>query len=710
VIAVARYEVWGRKTYVAPELPDYAGTSGEADTSDPVPDDPTVLPVEPEFLRLTTTDELHADLFPLDLGASYTIRVRGISADGIAGDFSDDQDIVLNAVLPVMAAPTTPTVTSDLGVISVAWDGLMADGTPPVQFSGVFAQISDVVDGVYVAAGQNLLIDGASVIGGKDIGSTYYVRLVGIDRLNQLTAPSTAVSVLVVGVDLGDLESDVANAITAAQAAGEAGQSAAEAAQTAANSADAKAAQALLDAADAETAANNAVAAANGKNRIIFSAADASGTSDASGVPYVAGDVWFKKAGSLIVAQWEFVAGAWATRTLDSAVIANLNAGKINAGTLDVARLNGADVRAAILTAGKITAADMVAGTITATSGIIATAAINNAQIATLDAAKINTGTLSADRLNAADVRAKVIAAGKITANDIDAGSLTAAIVTSTSVSGVTITGTTVQTAAAANTGIKFTSAGIFGYDSMGTQQFKLDAVTGALTASSGTFTGTVNATSGTISGALTVSGSLTGGKYLSAASGRRVEISGSSAKFYENGTSGEFGSEAKIYGYSPSPNTGNGQLVIEAGIASVRVGKTNMASGGQSYFSTEGADIDELWVSKLHDTSDTGWINVTYLNGCTTQGDIPVSVRRIGNRVFMRGLVTKSGGFPVGITVIGRLPAGFASVDGWLYLPSVGASATAPVTVTILDTGDIRVTPGAAMSWVSTSVTPWFV
>jgi hypothetical protein len=74
-------------------------------------------------------------------------------------------------------------------------------------------------------------------------------------------------------------------------------------------------------------AAVTAINSANGKNKIIFS------TSAASGTAYVDGDVWFQKSGTNIIGQWEFVAGAWASRTLRNEVIASLDAGKLTAGS-----------------------------------------------------------------------------------------------------------------------------------------------------------------------------------------------------------------------------------------------------------------------------------------------------------------------------------------------------------------------------------------
>ena len=69
-------------------------------------------------------------------------------------------------------------------------------------------------------------------------------------------------------------------------------------------------------------------AIAEDKSKIIFSALVASGTD------YSTGDVWYQRVAGAIIAQWEFTAGAWASRTLDGAVVVNLSASRITTGTL----------------------------------------------------------------------------------------------------------------------------------------------------------------------------------------------------------------------------------------------------------------------------------------------------------------------------------------------------------------------------------------
>lgn len=88
---------------------------------------------------------------------------------------------------------------------------------------------------------------------------------------------------------------------------------------------------------------------ANGKNSITYS------TTDPTGSPKALGDMWFKTSGDRIIGQWVggSAGGAWHPRKLENSVIANLDAGKINAGFLDAAR-----IKARTITADKVVIAD----------------------------------------------------------------------------------------------------------------------------------------------------------------------------------------------------------------------------------------------------------------------------------------------------------------------------------------------------------------
>ena len=84
--------------------------------------------------------------------------------------------------------------------------------------------------------------------------------------------------------------------------------------------------------ATAQSGANAAQATANGKNTVYYS------TSAPGSTPNTAGDIWFQYAGGIIVAQFSGAGGtSWTSTTLGNAVIANLDAGKITTGILNVA-------------------------------------------------------------------------------------------------------------------------------------------------------------------------------------------------------------------------------------------------------------------------------------------------------------------------------------------------------------------------------------
>jgi hypothetical protein len=84
--------------------------------------------------------------------------------------------------------------------------------------------------------------------------------------------------------------------------------------------------------ATAQSGANAAQATANGKNTVYYS------TSAPGSTPNTAGDIWFQYAGGIIVAQFSGAGGtSWTSTTIGNAVIANLDAGKITTGLLNVA-------------------------------------------------------------------------------------------------------------------------------------------------------------------------------------------------------------------------------------------------------------------------------------------------------------------------------------------------------------------------------------
>lgn len=233
-------------------------------------------------------------VFQVPAGEAYDFTVRARTGNGPWGEYSDPLEVIAATPALQLDAPSKPTLASGGGVVIVTWDGLLGGLPPPAWLSRVVAQRQDGVGWVTVGS----LRDGSISDAGLTRGVEHTYRLVAVDVLGRESDPSATESIVVAGVVEADLD------------------------------------EAIMDAIDgAVQDAEDALEAANGKNKIIFSEDPASGTTG-----FVAGDVWFQTDDDLIIAQWEFTT-AWEQRTLDNAVIANLDAGKITTGFLAAARL-----------------------------------------------------------------------------------------------------------------------------------------------------------------------------------------------------------------------------------------------------------------------------------------------------------------------------------------------------------------------------------
>jgi hypothetical protein len=190
------------------------------------------------------------------------------------------------------------------------------------------------------------------------------------------------------------------------------------AATTAANAA-------TVAAADAATAATAAQTTANGKNKIVRSTADASGTAG-----YSAGDLWWKMAStssaSNVLDQWTFDGSTWNKNALTNAVIATLDAAKITTGYLAADRIEAASIAGTKITAGTIQAVNIEAATITGAKIAAETITAGNIAVATITADQIAGATITAAEIASETITAAEIAADSITVDRLTAGTLTA--------------------------------------------------------------------------------------------------------------------------------------------------------------------------------------------------------------------------------------------------------------------------------------------
>jgi hypothetical protein len=154
---------------------------------------------------------------PYQPNTTHYVKVRAKSSAGIYGPFTDEVELTTAVVLEPLDPPTAPTVTSKLGTVKVAWDGLLVNSSavtysPPPEFEYVWVGMSTTQVGAYTPVGQNLGIAGAATVTGLSLGNVRWFQMYAIDRMGVASPASVAVSVTVVGVKGPDIE---ANSVTA---------------------------------------------------------------------------------------------------------------------------------------------------------------------------------------------------------------------------------------------------------------------------------------------------------------------------------------------------------------------------------------------------------------------------------------------------------------------------------------------------------------
>ncbi len=153
---------------------------------------------------------------------------------------------------------------------------------------------------------------------------------------------------------------------------------------------------------------------------------------------------------------------------------------------------------------------------------------------------------------------------------------------------------------------------------------------TGTLTGVDGTFTGTL--TAGTVTGSTITGGTVTGSVIKSASTGQRVEIEGTTQKFFPaTGTDyvsldGDTISEVTYdYDYiTVSPSSGRGGFAFPASFGDYGAVKISPENGMEvGVFEGDGSDISTMWFSPV----GNGQVNIsTTLQSISMGGDISIS------------------------------------------------------------------------------------
>lgn len=327
----AYYEVWGRPT---------AAT-----------DDAWVL--------FSTVSQPSASLEAFEPGTDWTFYVLAWNQTRSSSRSDEVVHTVLGPTDP-MLAPSVPVLSSDKGVLLAAWDGLLSNGEPPpAQFRYLYVEARQAGSTTaWQRVGPTMGRDGRQIpIVGLPVGFSVEARFVALDGAGIPSAPSDpSLPHTITGVDLGDLDAAVTDAIEAAEAAAEAAQNTATAAQIAAGLAqddvdtleldvDALA----LEVADVLATAEDALSTASG---MVTWSPNAPLVGDGAGKPVDA--IWYRTSANGIIGQWRWNGTAWVSSPIDSDAIFSINAVKITAGTLDAARIAANSIATSKLLVGSL--------------------------------------------------------------------------------------------------------------------------------------------------------------------------------------------------------------------------------------------------------------------------------------------------------------------------------------------------------------------
>lgn len=204
---------------------------------------------------------------------------------------------------------------------------------------------------------------------------------------------------------------------------------------------------------DIEDGIEEAQTSADGKNSIWYRP-----TTNPPPTPNKVGDTWFVTNLGNSIREWDGT--QWSNRALDTNAIADLAITNAKIGNLDAAKITTGSLSADRIAAESITGAKIATGAVTAN------------EIAGL--------TITGDKIAANTITAAKIAALTITADEIAANAVTSAKIQADAINGKTITGATVRTAAS-GARMQFDVNGLRGFNASDVETVRLRVNGGGL-------------------------------------------------------------------------------------------------------------------------------------------------------------------------------------------------------------------------------------
>ena len=140
----------------------------------------------------TASGDVSASVSPLNVNTEYAFKVRAVGNDGTKGEFSGPVAVLVPDDATPPPVPSAPTLTTRLGMIHVAWDGLGDGGVPmPGDFDRVRVWMQDPLN-PGAAEVDHLTAAGVVVIPDQPYNEPREVWLTAVDRSGNESAPTAA--------------------------------------------------------------------------------------------------------------------------------------------------------------------------------------------------------------------------------------------------------------------------------------------------------------------------------------------------------------------------------------------------------------------------------------------------------------------------------------------------------------------------------------
>jgi hypothetical protein len=160
-----------------------------------------------QYRLASLSDDTELTLSPYRPGTTWRFKVRAFDRANNRSAFSDVITVVMAVDTTPPQAPSMPTITSRLGVLTVTWDGKPATAAWPPDFDHVDVHISTVND---FTPTINTLVDrfyasSSTVVTSAEFGVPIFAKLVAVDDSSLQGPPSaqaTGTASRLVGTDL----------------------------------------------------------------------------------------------------------------------------------------------------------------------------------------------------------------------------------------------------------------------------------------------------------------------------------------------------------------------------------------------------------------------------------------------------------------------------------------------------------------------------